>query len=247
MSPPKRSARREELAANQAAYEDGLAQYNEELPEAEQKISDAEKELADAREARDSIDSPLYTVYNRREIPGSEGYTVYATISEIVDAIARIFPYFLYFVAALVTFTTMTRMVDEERINAGTLKALGYDDRDVIKKFSFYGAVAGLTGTVIGVLAGHTLLPLIVWAAYAHAYTTPLIELHVYPGVTLLAFAFCFIAAVSSRCHRGEAGSAREARGAAVAQAPCGGVEDSARARGAGVAPPFLYAEGHGA
>lgn len=187
---------RTELARNEAAYEDGLAQYNEELPEAEQKISDAEEELTDAREARDSIDSPLYTVYNRREVPGSEGYTVYATISEIVDAIARIFPYFLYFVAALVTFTTMTRMVDEERINAGTLKALGYDDRDVIKKFSFYGAVAGLTGTVIGVLAGHTLLPLIVWAAYAHAYTMPLIELHVYPGVTLLAFAFCFIAAV---------------------------------------------------
>ncbi len=187
---------RTELARNEAAYEDGLARYNEELPEAEQKISDAEEELTDAREARDSIDSPLYTVYNRREVPGSEGYTVYATISEIVDAIARIFPYFLYFVAALVTFTTMTRMVDEERINAGTLKALGYDDRDVIKKFSFYGAVAGLTGTVIGVLAGHTLLPLIVWAAYAHAYTMPLIELHVYPGVTLLAFAFCFIAAV---------------------------------------------------
>lgn len=192
----KIDAAREELAANQTAYEDGLAQYNEELPEAEQEISDAEEELAEAREARDSIDSPLYAVYNRREIPGSEGYTVYATISEIVDAIARIFPYFLYFVAALVTFTTMTRMVDEERINAGTLKALGYDDRDVIKKFSFYGAVAGLTGTVIGVLAGHTLLPLIVWAAYAHAYTMPLIELHIYPGVTLLAFAFCFIAAV---------------------------------------------------
>lgn len=192
----KIDAAREELSASQAAYEDGLAQYNEELPEAEQKISDAEEELTDAREARDSIDSPLYTVYNRREVPGSEGYTVYATISEIVDAIARIFPYFLYFVAALVTFTTMTRMVDEERINAGTLKALGYDDRDVIKKFSFYGAVAGLTGTVIGVLAGHTLLPLIVWAAYAHAYTMPLIELHIYPGVTLLAFAFCFIAAV---------------------------------------------------
>lgn len=192
----KIDAAREELAANQTAYEDGLAQYNEELPEAEQKISDAEEELTDAREARDSIDSPLYTVYNRREVPGSEGYTVYATISEIVDAIARIFPYFLYFVGALVTFTTMTRMVDEERINAGTLKALGYDDRDVIKKFSFYGAVAGLTGTVIGVLAGHTLLPLIVWAAYAHAYTMPLIELHIYPGVTLLAFVFCFIAAV---------------------------------------------------
>lgn len=187
---------RTELARNEAAYEDGLARYNEELPGAEQEITDAEQELADAREARDSIDSPLYTVYNRREIPGSEGYTVYATISEIVDAIARIFPYFLYFVAALVTFTTMTRMVDEERINAGTLKALGYDDRDVIKKFSFYGAVAGLTGTVIGVLAGHTLLPLIVWAAYAHAYTMPPIELHVYPGVTLLAFAFCFIVAV---------------------------------------------------
>lgn len=189
-------AAKTELAENQAAYEDGLARYNEELPQAEQRIADAEAELADARETRDAIEDPAYAVYNRREIPGAEGYTVYATISEIVDAIARIFPYFLYFVAALVTFTTMARMVDEERINAGTLKALGYDDRDVIKKFSFYGAVAGFTGTILGVIAGHTILPLIVWAAYQHAYTMPLIELHAHLDVTLLALVFCFVAAV---------------------------------------------------
>lgn len=189
-------AAKQELAANEAAYEDGLAAYNDALPDAERKIANAEADLADARETRDTIDTPTYTVYNRREIPGAEGYTVYDTISEIVDSLALIFPYFLYFVAALVTFTTMARMVDEERINAGTLKALGYGDTDVIKKFAFYGAVAGLTGTVIGVIAGHTLLPLIVWAAYAHAFTLPMIELHVHAGVTVLAVVFCLIAAV---------------------------------------------------
>ena len=65
-------------------------------------------------------------------------------ITWIVDAIGNVFPIFLYFVAALVTFTTMTRFVDEERINSGTLKALGYDNQDIMKKFIFYGLVSGL-------------------------------------------------------------------------------------------------------
>ncbi|OUP08430.1 FtsX-like permease family protein [Collinsella sp. An2] len=187
---------RELLAQNEQTYEDGRAAYEEALPAAQQTIDDAEADLAAARDARDSLEVPTYAVYNRREIPGAEGYTIYATISEIVDSLANIFPFFLYFVAALVTFTTMTRMVDEERVGAGTLKALGYDDADVMKKFAFYGGVAGLVGTVIGIVAGHTLLPLIVWAAYAHAYTLPVIELHIHPGVTVLALAFAFIAAV---------------------------------------------------
>ena len=189
-------AARAELAAREAEYADGLAAYDESLPEAQAQIADAEAELVDAARARDGIERPAYSVYNRRELPGAEGYTIYATISEIVDSLANIFPFFLYFVAALVTFTTMTRMVEEERLGAGTLKALGYDDADVIKKFAFYGAAAGLAGTAVGIACGHTVLPLIVWAAYAHAYTLPVIELHAHAGVTLLAVAFAFIAAV---------------------------------------------------
>lgn len=184
------------LAQQEQAYAEAQAAFDEALPQAQQRLDDASAELARARETRDTLEVPTYAVYNRREIPGAEGYTIYATISEIVDSLANIFPFFLYFVAALVAFTTMTRMVDEERIGAGTLKALGYDDLDVMKKFACYGGAAGLAGTVIGIVAGHTLLPLIVWAAYAHAYTLPVIELHAHLDVTLLALAFALIAAV---------------------------------------------------
>lgn len=184
------------LARNEQAYAEAQAAFDEALPQAQRRLDDASAELARARETRDTLEVPTYAVYNRREIPGAEGYTIYATISEIVDSLANIFPFFLYFVAALVAFTTMTRMVDEERIGAGTLKALGYDDLDVMKKFACYGGAAGLAGTVIGIVAGHTLLPLIVWAAYAHAYTLPVIELHAHLDVTLLALAFALIAAV---------------------------------------------------
>ena len=94
----------------------------------------------------------------------------------IVDALADVFPIFMYFVAALVTLTTMTRFVDEERINSGTLKALGYEERDIIKKFSLYGLFSGLTGAAAGIAAGLYLLPRIANNAYAHGFTVPKIE-----------------------------------------------------------------------
>ena len=92
------------------------------------------EKLADAKEEMDSLELPVYTLSTRREAAGSDGYKIYDSISTIIDALANVFPIFLYFVAALVTLTTMTRFVDEERMNAGTLKALGYTDRDVMKK-----------------------------------------------------------------------------------------------------------------
>ena len=163
------------LASKQSEYEDGLAEYNEQLPDAEAKIASAESKLDDARAQRDKVEKPAYTVDTRRETPGSDGYRTYDTVSEIVDSLANIFPYFLYLVAALVASTTMTRMVDEERINAGTLKALGYDDRDIMKKFVVYGAAAGLLGTIPGIILGHTLLPAIVYSAYGSKFSLPAI------------------------------------------------------------------------
>ena len=87
----------------------------------------------------DQLKKPVYSVNNRRELPGSEGYKIYNSISSIVDALANVFPVFLFLVAALVTFTTMGRFVDEERKNSGALKALGYTDRDIYKKFVVMG------------------------------------------------------------------------------------------------------------
>ncbi len=185
-----------EIDDGEAEYQDALTEYEEKKPDADEKIMDAEVELADARETLEKLKRPIYTLDTRREIPGSEGYRTYSTVSSIIDALADIFPIFLYLVAALVTLTTMTRFVDEERVNSGTLKALGYSDKDIIKKFTVYGGAASLMGAVIGIVAGHTLLPLIVYKAYGHSFTLPKIELSFYPGITAIALLLAIVSAV---------------------------------------------------
>lgn len=187
---------RAELADKEAEYEDGLAAYNEQVPEVEDEIAQGEADLAEARTTLAELEKPAYHVYNRRETPGSEGYVVYDSVSEIVDSLADIFPYFLYLVAALVASTTMARMVNEERVNSGTLKALGYSNVDIMKKFLVYGATAALAGAVVGIAAGHTLLPLIVYNAYAHGFTVPQLELHFSLSATLLALVLSLATAV---------------------------------------------------
>src|SRR5699024_12028580 len=71
--------------------------------------------------------------------------------------------------------------------NSGTLKALGYDNQDIMKKFIFYGLVSGLSGAIIGIILGHTLMPIIVYNAYRSGFTVPKIEFHFHLGVTLVA------------------------------------------------------------
>ena len=83
---------------------------------------------------------------------------MYKNSMNSIASIGNIFPVVLYLVAAMVTFTTMTRFVDEERTNAGVFKALGYHSRDIIRKFALYGLVAGSLGTFIGILLGHYFL-----------------------------------------------------------------------------------------
>ena len=186
----------EQIAENEQKLADGWAEYAEKKPEAEREIADAEEKVASAQRALDSLKQPVYALDTRRETPGSEGYRIYGNVSNIIDSLADIFPIFLYFVAALVTLTTMTRFVDEERINSGTLKALGYDNRDIVKKFTVYGTAAGLSGAVIGIAAGHTLLPKIVYHAYGKSFTYPEIELHVYPGISVVALVLAFLCTV---------------------------------------------------
>ena len=190
-------------------YEDGLAEYNDALPDAEQKIADGESDLADARERVAKLSTPAYEADTRREALGSEAYKTYDTVSEIIDSLARVFPVLLYLTAAFVTLTTMTRMVDEERINSGTLKALGYRDGDVARKFLLYGGLAGGIGTLAGIVLGHTLLPYIVYSAYGAKFTLPPIHLGFYPVITVVAIvlaALCSVlpAAVAVRQELGE-------------------------------------------
>ncbi len=184
------------ISESEDELESGWAEYNEKKPDAEKEIADAEKKVADAQNALNKLKQPVYALDTRREIPGSEGYLIYGTVSNIVDSLANIFPIFLYFVAALVTLTTMTRFVDEERINSGTLKALGYDNRDIVKKFTAYGFTASMMGAVVGIIAGHTLLPIIVYNAYRKSFTYPMIELHFYPTISIISLLLALLCAV---------------------------------------------------
>lgn len=177
-------------------YESKLAEFNSNKPKAEKKIAEAKTRIELAQEQADNLTVPAYSVSGRREGLTSQGYRVYMVIVNIIGKLANIFPIFLYFVAALVTFTTMGRMVDEKRTNSGTLKALGYTNGDVMLKFTVYGFTASTIGTVIGVLAGHTVLPLIVEHAYSSGFTMPSIKLGFHPWVTLVSFLLAWMSAV---------------------------------------------------
>ncbi|WP_322152523.1 FtsX-like permease family protein [Paratractidigestivibacter sp.] len=177
-------------------YADGQAAYEKALPEATQKIADGEADLAAARERVAKLSTPAYETDTRREALGSDAYRTYASVSEIVDSLAKVFPVLLYLVAAFVTLSTMTRMVEEERINSGTLKALGYQDGDVALKFVLYGSLAGGTGAVLGIALGHTLLPYIAYSAYGSKFTLPPIQLGFYPGITAVALVLAALCSV---------------------------------------------------
>lgn len=199
-----------QLAQTQATYAEKLAQlkeakatlaektseYDSKKSEADAEIAEKEKELADAKEQVQALGLPTYNVYTRREAPGSEGYISYENNSNIIDSVGNVFPIVLYFVAALVTFTTMSRFADEERIKVGTFRALGYDKKDIMCKFVIYGLVTSLAGTAVGVVAGHILLPNIVYTTYGPNMSIPKVELHFYPAVTILSILLALLSAV---------------------------------------------------
>lgn len=185
-----------ELQEEEKEYNEKLKEFQEKEPDAVSKIDENEKNLSDSRKKLEKLSLPTYSVDNRRELPGGEGYRIYETVSNIVDSLAKVFPVFLYLVASLVTLTTIARFVGEERINNGTLKSLGYSDKDVMKKFTVYGFIAGTIGTVIGIALGHTIIPMIVYNAYHSGFTLPKIELHFYLRSTIIAIILSLISSV---------------------------------------------------
>lgn len=142
-----------------------LEEAKEQLKQEKEKLSQAETDLASekakwqtSQDEVNALTAPTYHVYNRKSSPTGQGYLMYSNSAMSIRAVGNIFPVVLYAVAAMVTFTTMTRFVDEERTNAGIFKALGYHSKDIIAKFVIYGLVAGTLGTLLGILLGHYIL-----------------------------------------------------------------------------------------
>lgn len=121
------------------------------------------------------LGTPTYTLSDRTENPG---YAIYRSNAERVDILANVFPVLLFAIAALVSLTTMTRFVEEERIQIGTLKALGYSNANVAKKFALFSLLASSAGVALGAWGGFMVLPKIIFKAYAANSTLSGFQIH---------------------------------------------------------------------
>ena len=120
------------------------------------------------------------------------GFVVFPSIiwyADRMDAIARVFPVFFFLVAALVATTTMTRMVDENRLQMGTLKALGYSNASIAGKYLFYALTASVLGSMAGMVVGFVVFPSIIWYAYQLIFSLPTFTLRFYPGMAAASMA----------------------------------------------------------
>ena len=170
--------------------------YNEKKETADKDIQKAESDLEKAEVDVSKLTKPKYSVYTRSTMLGSEGFFNMKTTAEGITSVGNLFPIVLYAVAALVTVTTMTRFVNEERINAGVLKALGYETKDVMKKFAVYGFTAGVSGTVLGILLGTYALPSALGATLMKDTVLPSIQLNYHPLIAVIAIVCSLICSV---------------------------------------------------
>lgn len=208
---------KQELANNEkkikdgwTEYEDGkkeaekkIAEAKQEIADAEKELADAEKEIADAEKEIADIRFPKWYVQDRSSLPENSGFGENA---ERIGNIAKVFPVLFFLVAALISLTTMTRMVEEERTQIGTLKALGYSRKDIASKYLKYAFLATVGGSLFGILTGEKLLPWIIVNAYGIIYTyLPKILIPYnweFGAIASAAALFCTLGATLSSCYR---------------------------------------------
>lgn len=182
------------LAENKISGKKTLEKNEKKFKDAKKKAYDgfekAEKKLANAQEKLDSISNPKWYVFTREDNPG---YSAFSENTEKIDALAELFPMIFLLVAILVCLTTMTRLVDEKRTEIGTLKALGYSDRAIVSKFLIYSSLAGVFGSILGIILGVNTLPFIIYRAYEMMYTMDPIPLTVDFASVVIGITFAIL------------------------------------------------------
>lgn len=183
--------------------DDGWKEYEDAVKEAEPKIADAEKEIADGEKALSELSEAKWFVLGRDTIQNS---VEYGMDSERIGAIGKVFPAIFFLVAALVSLTTMTRMIEEERMLIGTMKAMGYSKLSIASKYIMYAFSATLIGGVLGVTVGSKILPYIIMSAYGMLYNNVqymLIPLHADLCISSIGIALiCTVGAAFLACYK---------------------------------------------
>ena len=186
-----------EIASNKTEIRKGkneLSKNKEEFEskkqEAEDKLNEAQAKIDDAKEEINKIEKCKWYIQNRLD---NSGYNNIFDAIKTMSNIARLFPAIFYLVAVLISLTSMTRMIEEERIEIGTLKALGYTNMQIISKYIIYSLLACIIGGVLGMTVGLYLLPTIVWSLYSMIYNMPHFYCTYRFGIGLIGIILAFI------------------------------------------------------
>ena len=151
---------KKKLSDGKKEYQDGKKEADDKIAEAQQKIEDAQKEV-------DDIETPEWIISDRNDLPE---YSDFGDNAERLKNIGKVFPMIFFLVAALISLTTMTRMVEEQRTQIGTMKALGYGKAAIASKYLSYAFLATVGGSIVGVLFGEKVFPFIIIQAYGIMY-----------------------------------------------------------------------------
>lgn len=175
---------RAEYADGLAEYEDGREAYETNYADALRRFAEAEEEFATAQRQIDDIERPSFYVLDRTKLIGAESFE---SDANRIDQIAQVFPFIFFLVAALVSLTTMTRMVEEERVLIGTHKALGYTKARITSKYLVYALAASGLGALVGIASLTQFLPYFIMNAYSIVYAVPQRPTPIDPGLAALS------------------------------------------------------------
>lgn len=164
-----------DLKAAKTRLETAEKQYSEIEHDAKVALDKAQGDIDKAQLFLDELNSSVWVVSYQNDLPGHESY---GQSLESVNAIANVFPVFFFIIAAFMCLATMTRMVQEERMQLGTLKALGFSNGKILMKYYYYAGFACLAGSAIGSVAGTLIFPKAVSSAYSMIYNLPPVEIN---------------------------------------------------------------------
>lgn len=159
-----------QLTKAQQEYNQGNAEFSQKKADAVPQLAKAKQELATKKQELAELKIADYYYFNRDDNPG---YSEYGDNANRISSLSTVFPLFFFLIAALVSLTTMTRMVEEKRMEIGSLKAMGYKNSEIAFKFLVYASIASLSGAVLGLVVGYYLFPTIIFDAYGQLYNIP--------------------------------------------------------------------------
>ena len=183
------------LEASAKEIEEGEKELEEAKKEFNEKIGEAEAKLLEAKEDLNDIEKPEWFVLDRNQ---NVGYASYVQDTDRVASLAEVFPIVFFLVAALISLTSMSRMVEEQRVQIGTLKALGYSKRQIASKYLIYASLATIIGGMIGLFIGFKFLPKVIADMYGMVYTVPEVILEFNASIAFTGMAFAVACTVGA-------------------------------------------------